>query len=136
MSARNVNNYSRRAVAALILSPDPLAAALMAASLELSGFRVDFAQMDEAVGDALRRVKPRVVLLDCRDERARDDRLVGPAIMMGAWLFLFGTREGLRDLHVFASRHSAEMVVLPDDAARLPEMLARAKHSKREQSAS
>lgn len=131
-----MNAYSRRAVAALILSPDPLGAALLAAAVELAGFRVDFAIPGEGGADAVRRVKPRIVLVDCQDERLRDEGLVGPAIMIGAWIFLYGTRDGLRDMSVIASRHGAEVIALPEDIERLAPLLARAKESKREQSAS
>ena len=128
----DVSQYSRRAVAALILSPDPLGGALLGAAVELAGFRLDFAQNGESAGDAVRRVKPRLVMLDCRDERLGDERLLGPAMMMGAWVYLFGTRDGLRNLEVVASRHGAEMLVLPDHSDLLPELLRRAHKHRRE----
>lgn len=101
--------------------------------MELAGFRVEFAQAGEPAGDAVRRVKPRLVLLDCRDVRISDERLLGPAMMVGAWVYLFGTSDGLRNLEVLASRHGADIVVLPDDAERLPELLRRAREHRREQ---
>ena len=128
----DVNQYSRRAVAALILSRDPLGAALLAAAVELAGFRVDFVKEDESTGDAVRRVRPRLVLLDARDERLRDERLLGPAMMVGAWVYLFGTRETLRNREILASRHGAEMVILPDDTDTLPELLRRAREGRRQ----
>jgi DNA-binding NtrC family response regulator len=128
-----VNQYSRRAVAALILSPDPLGAALLAAAVELAGFRAEFAVDGEAAGDAVRRVKPRLVMLDARDPSVGDERLLGPALMIGAWVYLFGTGEALRNLEVAAARHGADLLRLPEDIDRLPELLRRARDHRREQ---
>ena len=132
VSARNVTSYSRRAVAALILSPDPLGAALLAAAVELAGFRAEFAATGESAGDAVRRVRPRLVLLDARDPGLGDERLLGPALLLGAWVYLFGTAETLRNREVAAARHGAEMLRLPEDTEQLPELLRRARDRRRE----
>ena len=49
---------------ALVLSDDPLAAALVAAAIEHYGVRPVFAAAGESPRDALRRLRPRVVLVD------------------------------------------------------------------------
>jgi len=117
-------NYSRRAVAALILSSDPLGAALLGGAVELLGFRVVFPRETERGPDALRRVRPGVVLVDARDEFLSDASVVGPSLMTGARLVLFGAAERLRDLRVIAERCGAQLLTLPDEANNLPRLLS------------
>ena len=60
--------------------------------------------------------------------------MIGAVTMMvGAWVYLFGTQESLRNREVLASRHGADMIVLPDDADRFAELLRRAREHRREQ---
>src|SRR5438067_13841363 len=87
----NVNKprYSRRAAAALILSPDPLGGALVGAAAELAGFRAAFTLPKETLRIALSRLKASHVLIDCDDSAARDESALGPALMTGARLLFF-----------------------------------------------
>ena len=76
--------------AVLIMSHDALAAALLGALAEAEGHAPHFARGDESPRDALRRVRPGAVVVDCDvgDEDAA--ALIGPARMMGARVVLFG----------------------------------------------
>lgn len=115
--------YSRRAAAALILSTDTLGAALLGAALELLGYRAVFPLEGETGADALRRLKPGVVLVDGGDEFLSDTAVLGPALMTGARLVFFGTAERVRDLRVLAARYEATLLALPDDVDDLARVL-------------
>jgi hypothetical protein len=121
----NKPSYSRRAAAALILSPDPLAGALLGAAVEVAGFRAEFAPLDESLRASLARVKPSHVLIDCDDPNSRDETALGPALMTGARLFFFGDARKTTDLGAVASRYQVRLVVLPDDIDRLQDILTR-----------
>lgn len=119
----NPQAYSRRAAAALILSSDTLGAALLGAALELLGYRAVFPHEGETGGDALRRLKPGLVLVDGGDEFLTDTAVLGPALMTGARLVFFGSAARLRDLRVLAARYEATLLALPDDVDDLARVL-------------
>lgn len=122
----NPPNYSRRAPAALILSSDALGAALLGAALELLGYRASFPRADERGSDALRRIRPRVVLVDAGEDFLSDGGVLGPALMTGAQLVLFGTPERVRDIRVLAAKYNATPIALPEDVGKLADILWRA----------
>jgi hypothetical protein len=121
----NSSRYSRRAAAALILSSDPLGAALVGAAVELAGFRPTFALADESIRVALLRVRPSHVLMDCADAEFRDEAALGPALMTGARLFFFGREARSADVKALAIRYQVRIIVLPTDVDRLHEILSR-----------
>ena len=121
----NKPRYSRRAAAALILSPDPLAGALLGAAVEVAGFRAEFARPDESLRASLTRVKPSHVLIDCDDQNSRHEAALGRALMTGARLFFFGSARATNDLAAVASRYQARLVALPGDIDRLHDILTR-----------
>jgi hypothetical protein len=121
----NDPTYSRRAAAALILSSDALAAALLGGAVERAGFRAAFPQKDETLGAALIRVKATHVLLDAADLTSRDDAVIGPALMTGSRLFFFGGVRATDEVREFAGKHQARLIILPDDINRLREILTR-----------
>jgi hypothetical protein len=125
------SNYSRRARAALILSSDTLGAALLGAALELLGYRAVFPRDDEGGADALRRLKPRVVLVDGGDEFLNDSTVLGPALMTRAQLVFFGKPARVRDLRVLAAKYGASLLALPDDVDRLADVLSRPPQTER-----
>lgn len=118
-------NYSRRSGAALILSSDLLGAALLGAAIELLGYRAVFPRDDEGGADALRRLKPRVVLVDGGDQFLNDSTVLGPALMTRAQLVFFGSPERIRDLRVLAAKYDASLLALPDNVDKLAEVLSR-----------
>lgn len=123
----NVNKprYSRRAAAALILSPDPLGAALVGAATELAGFRAEFTRSNEPLRSALSRLKATHILIDCDDPTSQDESALGPALMTGARLFFFGAASKTETLHAVAARFQVRLIVLPGDIERLQEILTR-----------
>lgn len=106
---------------ALVISHDPVVAALLGASVELAQMEVRFPQRGETIRNALRRVRPALILADCDREDASADSFVGPALMTGARVAVFCsarhvTRERTRAI---ADRHGLAFFTLPDDAEAL-----------------
>src|SRR3954471_24023298 len=62
------DEVSRQAV--LIISSDPLAAALLGAAVELAGHQPHFVRTEERARAALLRARPRLVLVDCDHDEA------------------------------------------------------------------
>ena len=99
----------------LILSPDVLAAALLGAAVEFAGHQPHFQGAQERARDALLRVRPRLVVVDCSHDHACAESFVGPALMTGAQLVLFdSSRHGERGVTA-ARRLGLDVVHLPDD---------------------
>ena len=111
----------------LVLSSDPLAAALMGAAIELSGHAPRFAQADEAARAALLRVRPRLVVIDCDEEDACSEAFIGPALMTGSRVMLFRSRRTRRDPSELVTRMGLRVVEMPIEhdslSAVLHEML-------------
>lgn len=108
----------------LIVSDDATAAALLGGLVETLGYRVTFARVTSS-GDVIRRVRPRVCMLDCESD-ACNEAAIARVIMRGVSVVLIGPRsllEGMRDL---ATRHGAEMVFTPPEPGPLGDALARA----------
>jgi hypothetical protein len=102
-----------RRFAVLIFSSDPLAAALIAAAIELAGHAPHFAQPGESAREALRRVRPGLVLIDCDHAESCSDEFIGPALMMKARVLLFKSKRTERDVREFAERLKLRVVSLP-----------------------
>jgi hypothetical protein len=96
----------------LLLSADPLASALLGAAVELAGHAPRFPKVGEAPRDALRRLRPRAVLVDC-DHEACSDGFIGPALMTGARVQLYRSRRTQRDASEAARRLGLSVVELP-----------------------
>jgi hypothetical protein len=124
-------NYSPAAPSALILSPDPLAGALIGAAVELAGVAPVFPREAESPKLALRRLRPMCLLLDCDDSAVLDEGLLGPAMMTGVYLCLFGSEPRIRDHQQLVARYRFGVLVLPQDIGRLAEILTRAIESSR-----
>jgi hypothetical protein len=117
------DDVSRHTV--LVFSSDPLAAALLGASIELSGHDPFFPQTDESSRSALLRVRPRLVLIDCDHEESCSDAFVGPALMTGSEVLLFRSRRTKRDIGDLADRLGVMVMELPAEHATLSDLLQR-----------
>ena len=107
----------------LILSDDALAAALLGAAAELVGHQPRFPEPNESARDALRRVRPVAVVVDCDHEEACTEGFVGPALMTGARLLIVHSdHHGERGVEV-ARRLSLDVVRLPEDYDSLMRVL-------------
>jgi hypothetical protein len=128
----NANHKYRPSIdCTLILSPDPLGAALVAAAVDVAGVRPVFAQPDEPPKSALRRLRPACVLIAADDPCLRDDAFLGPAKMTGARLLVFGHERDVSATAEIVSRYALETLVLPRDAADIGARVTGASESNR-----
>jgi hypothetical protein len=104
---------------ALVLYADALAAALLGALLETLGWDLLFAAPDESPRDALRRLRPTLVLADCGYEPAWVDTFLGPARMLGVPVMVFGDSSSAESVRRLATRHRLVSIILPTDPAIL-----------------
>jgi DNA-binding NtrC family response regulator len=110
----------------LILSGDIVAAALLGALIETLGYSIRFAHAAEAPEDSMRRVRPKVCLIDCDDPSSYNDEVVGRASMRGISVVIFGTRQAIERVRALAAEHDIDMLLVPPDPALLDETLRRA----------
>ena len=115
---------SRQAV--LIISSDPLAAALLGAAVELAEHMPHFVRADERARSALLRVRPRLVLIDCDHEEACTDEFVGPAIMTGAHILLFRSNRTTADRAGFSERFDLRILDMPREHGEITAILREA----------
>jgi hypothetical protein len=106
----------------LLLSADPLASALLGAAVELAGHVPRFPRAGETARDALRRLRPRAVLVD-GDHEACSDEFIGPALMTGARVQLFRSRHTQRDAGDIARRLGLSIVEFPMESDALTALL-------------
>jgi hypothetical protein len=107
----------------LLFSADPLASALLGAAVELAGHAPCFPQAGETARAALRRLRPRAVLIDCDHEEACSDAFIGPALMTGARVQLFRSRRTQRTASDVARRLGVSIVDLPIEPEALTTLL-------------
>jgi DNA-binding response OmpR family regulator len=110
----------------LILSDDAVAAALLGALIETLGYPVRFARPPEVTEQTMRRVKPKVCLLDCVDPGSCNSEVLGRAAMRGISVVIFGTSEALEQVRALALEHSLDTLLVPPDAAELDATIKRA----------
>jgi len=110
----------------LILSADPIAAALLGGLVELLGYEVQFASTEEG-GDAdLRRARPRIYLIDCETAERAASAALGHARMRGIAVVLVGPPALQLQMRELAKRHDAEIVFTPPESGPLGAALDRA----------
>lgn len=110
----------------LILSADPVAAALLGALVETLGFAVRFAGTADSVDQSIRRARPGVMLVDSADTAACSREVLGRATMRGVSVVVFGTPEALRRVRDLAHEHELDTLLMPPDPAALRDTLERA----------
>jgi hypothetical protein len=106
-----------------VLSTDALVAALLGALAEVEGGRPHFAQAGEAPRDAVRRVRPRLLLVDCDPPGGCDTAVIGPATMMGATVVLFGRPAHAATVRECASRLGVVVLAMPPTLGALRALL-------------
>jgi DNA-binding NtrC family response regulator len=110
----------------LILSDDAVAAALLGALIETLGYSVRFARPPEDAEQTIRRVRPKVCLVDCDDPARCGDELLGRAKMRGISVVVFGTSGALDRVRALASEHDIDMLLVPPEPDALDATLQRA----------
>ena len=114
-----------RRVAVLVLSSDPLAAALLGAAIELAGFAPYFPRSNESARAALLRARPRLVVVDCDHEEGCSDAFIGPALMTGSRVLLFRSRRTIHDTSELSTRLGLSVAEMPMDHGPLSRLLHR-----------
>lgn len=110
----------------LILSHDAVAAALLGGLVETLGFDVRFARPPESPEESVRRVKPRICLVDSTDSEASRGEFLGRATMRGISVVIFGTPEALARVRAVAAAHSIDTLLMPPALDALEDALQRA----------
>ncbi|HXT14067.1 MAG TPA: hypothetical protein VN706_00460 [Gemmatimonadaceae bacterium] len=110
----------------LILSDDAVAAALLGALIETLGYAVRFARPPEDAEQSIRRVKPKVCLLDCEDPGRCSGEVLGRAAMRRISVVIFGTSDALARVRQLAAEHDIETLLVPPEPTVLGETLKRA----------
>jgi len=110
----------------LILSLDAVAAALLGALIETLGFSVKFARPPERFEDAIRRVRPKVCLVDSTDPGMTGDGFLGRTAMRGIAVVIFGSAAALDRVRALALQHAIDTIVVPPDTVTLATTLERA----------
>lgn len=113
----------RSASTVLVLSHDAVAAALLGALVEILGYTVRFRRPPETAEDAVRRVRPRIALIDCEDGDACTDEIVGRAAMRGISVVIFGAPEALDSVRAFALEHNLAVLLMPPASDELDQLL-------------
>lgn len=99
----------------LILADYQEIGALMAALVELSGFTAVFPCADERPVAAVRRIAPRVVLLECDLEYSRTGPLAEAMHQVGAVVLLFSPARTSYELEQLATRCGLDAITFPLD---------------------
>lgn len=110
----------------LILSSDAVAAALLGALIETLGFSVKFAWPPERFEDAIRRVRPKVCLVDSTDPEMYREGFLARIAMRGIAVVIFGPAAALDRVRALALEHAIETVRVPPDTIALSTTLERA----------
>jgi hypothetical protein len=122
----HVNTFSANRTVALILCSDGLTSALMAAAVELTGAVAEFCDDAEKPRDAMQRVRPMFVLVDCDHDAATGEDFLASAAGHGARVYVFGPAPRIVERRDMLQRLQVGSVVLPDDITRLREILSQA----------
>ena len=95
----------------LILARDPLTGALLATLVEVSGFQAVFPVPTESAEDAIGRVQPTLVLVDC--DAGDETRCLEPVEAYGGSVILFSPWRGEAEVRRIAARHGLPYFSLP-----------------------
>ena len=97
----------------LIVARDANIASLMESLVECAGYRPAHPAADERPLDALARLRPPVLLLDCDHTLATGDSLVVAARGIGSRVVLFSAAHRAWELDRFAQRRGLRAIALP-----------------------
>ena len=99
-------------------------AALLGAATELAGYRASFPAEDNQL-ESVRRKLTAAVLIDASHPAARQEALLGRALMAGTAIIVFGRSGDLDAIKPLADRYELISLLLPQQLDELPEILAR-----------
>ena len=106
----------------LILAREELISALLGLLVETAGHSVSFAAPKESSRDAMRRIRPNVVIVDC-DHRDCTGDLVKAANEVGAQLILFSASREPEYVRKVAAPSHSQSFTFPIEPPRLDSMI-------------
>ncbi|MEX0908180.1 MAG: hypothetical protein WDZ58_00335 [Gemmatimonadaceae bacterium] len=109
-------------VGVLVLAREELISALLGLLVETTGHSVFFAKPEERAEDAMRRIGPQVVIVDC-DHRDCTDDLVQAANEVGARLILFSASRDSDYVRRAAATAHSQSFTFPIQAPQLDSMI-------------
>ena len=110
---QHVNGDLSRQQLVLILSHDAVAAALLGGLVETLGYPVRFQHAPETAEESVRRVRPRICLVDCDDPRSCQAEFLGRATMRRICVVIFGTARALARVRAILMAHDVETLTMP-----------------------
>lgn len=111
-------------VSVLILAREELISALLGLLVETTGHSVHFGGENETVRDALQRIRPQVVIVDC-DHRDCTGDLDEAASEVGARLILFSASRDAEYVRRKAAPARSESFTFPIEPPRLDSLIRR-----------
>ena len=108
----------------LVLAREELISALLGLLVETTGHSVSFAEPEERTEDAMRRIGPDVVIVDC-DHRDCTEDLVHAAREVGARLILFSASRDLDYVRRAAAASHSQSFTFPIEPLQLDSMIRR-----------
>ena len=116
---------THRTAKVLVLSREPLVAALVGMLLELEAYEPAFADPEESPEDAVTRVRPlAVIFLDGGMDAARSDLFFARIAKRGVPVVLFAEPAMSADVEALAQARGLPCIVLPTDRAAVARVLA------------
>ena len=109
-------------IGVLVLAREELISALLGLLIETTGHSVFFAEPDERAEDALRRIAPQVVIVDC-DHRDCTEDLMRAANEVRARLILFSASRDPDYVRRVAAPSHSQSFTFPIEAPRLDSMI-------------
>ena len=110
----------------LIISTDPVVAALLGAWAELARYRPVFDQGGETPQVAVERHRPALLLVDIEHRDGASDEFLARQREAGRPVVLYGSGRTRDDVRARAERHGLEWLVLPTERGAFADALARA----------
>jgi DNA-binding NtrC family response regulator len=97
----------------LVIAKEPLIQTLMCSLVDLSGHRAAQPRSDETLADAIARVRPRLLLLDCEHDDACEDAAYHAAANAGATVLLFTPSRSHAEVADLAAERGLRSMALP-----------------------
>jgi DNA-binding NtrC family response regulator len=97
----------------LVVAKEPLIQSLMCSMVELSGHKASIPCGDERVANAITRVRPQLVLLDCEHDAACEQEAYDAAASVRAQVLLFTPARTRAEVEDFAANRGLRSLALP-----------------------
>lgn len=97
----------------LVIAKEPLIQTLMCSLVDLSGHLAEQPRSDESVSAAIRRVRPKLLLLDCEHDCACEEAAYVAAATVGAEVLLFTPSRTHAEVADFAAERGLRSMALP-----------------------